>query len=168
MVKRVRVVALIVFVAQTVFLLLIGIGAGLRQKWFGMFIFFFLTFLLIVFCLSVLMTLKIESCFKRLEEIISEKSDTVQSITKASNRKGARKVNKGIEKILSILSHISTPVFLSLGMFFAIFRQNWFWMGVLLFVCIINHIIFHEVLMALKIDACSKQLEELIATNKLG
>jgi len=168
MMNRVRVIGLIVFVVQTVFLLLIGIWAGLHQKWFGMFIFFFLTVLFVVFCMSALMTLKIDNCFKRLEEIVFEKSDTDRSITKTSNQKGVRKVNNVIKKIVSILSHISTPVFLSLGMFFAIFRHNWFWMGVLLVVCIINHIIFHEVLMALKIDACSKRLEELISTDKEG
>ena len=140
MMNRVRVIGLIVFVVQTVFLLLIGIWAGLHQKWFGMFIFFFLTVLFVVFCMSALMTLKIDNCFKRLEEIVFEKSDTDRSITKASNQKGVRKVNNVIKKIVSILSHISTPVFLSLGMFFAIFRHNWFWMGVFLVVCIINHI----------------------------
>lgn len=164
--NRVRVVALILFVAQMVFLLFIGIVAGLRQKWFVMFIFFFVTVLFVIFLMSALMALKIESCFKRTEEFIFRKSDAVRSIMKASNLKGIHKVNKLIEKYISILSHISTPVFLSLGVFVAIFRQNWFWMGILLFVCIINHIIFREVLMILKIDACSKRLEELISKDK--
>jgi len=167
MMNRVRIVALTVLVAQTAFFLFVGIGAGIRQKWMGMIILFFMAVLFVVLCTNALMTLKIKSCFSRLEELIFEKSDFVRSITKASNRKGICKVNNLIEKIVSILSLISTPVFLSLGLI-AYLRRNAFWMGVLLLVCIVNHIILREFLIALKIDSFSKRFEQLISADKDG
>jgi len=166
--NRARVVGLIVLVAYTVLFLLIGIGAGLYQKGFAMFIFFFMTVYFVVLCTSALMSLKIDTCFNRLEELISKKSNSFQPITTAPERKGVRRVDKMIQKKVWILDFILTPSFVGLGMFFAIFRHDWFWMSVFMLACIISHIIFSEVLIALKIDACYKRVEELISSGNEG
>jgi len=73
--------------------------------------------------------------------------------------------NQLISKLLKIFMVISWVVLFSLSIL-AGFRQDWFGLGVLLAICAIILLICTGILMALKIDTCTKHLEELITKNK--
>lgn len=160
-------VALIVLIAFGVVQLLAGVLAGLRQDWIGMTIYLVGAVLTVVILTSIPVALKTDNCFNRLEDLISEKSCSVRPITTASNRKGVRKLNKVIEKIILIFTVISVPVHLSLAIFAGL-CQFWFRLGIHLAACTITVVICLGVLMALKIDACTRRLEELISRRNEG
>lgn len=67
------------FALMSVVLLFIGVKSGLQRSWFRM----GLTFLLAVFlthvCVYLLLELRIDSCFKRLEELATKQSDSASS-----------------------------------------------------------------------------------------
>lgn len=76
--RKNRVVVPIVFSIMLVVLLLGGVLAGLWQDWFRMGLLFFLGVFIVNCCVSVLLDLKIDTCFKRLEDLTSGKSDSTR------------------------------------------------------------------------------------------
>ncbi len=130
-----------------------GVLAGLYRDWFSM-VFFFFIFVFGADCnVGFLMDLKMDTCFKRLENIISRKSDSV------------RLGNRLIFRALTIFTVVSTAVMLSLSILAGL-RQRWLMLCVILVALTVTNYISTGVTFALKIKAYSKRLEELICQTR--
>lgn len=161
-------ITLIVFLAVMVIMLLVGIRAGLRQDWMKMSLFFYCTVLTIFFVTMSLVGLKIDTRFRHLEKIISEKSDSGRPVTTTlSNRKVVHNLNHVIRKVIGIIMVISVPVLIVLASIAGL-HEKWFCLGVHLLVCAISAVISTVLLMRLAIDVRSKRLEELISGDNEG
>lgn len=66
----------ILFFAVSVGLFLFGVWLGLQRRWFAMGVAFFAVVYLFHFLVFSLLRLRIDSCFKRLEELVSKQSDS--------------------------------------------------------------------------------------------
>ena len=132
-------------------LLLFGVLTGLHNDWFRMGLFFFLAVYMVDCCVGGLLNLKIDSCFTQLEELISSKSDSIRL--------------RNPTKVVSIFLVVIAPLLLLLSMLAGV-RQYWLMMGVLLSACTITLFISGGVMIALRINAYSRRLEELISRDK--
>jgi amino acid transporter len=66
----------ILFFAVSVGFFLFGVGVGLQRRWEAMGVTFVCVVFLFHFAAFSLMKLRIDSCFKRLEELTSKRSDS--------------------------------------------------------------------------------------------
>ena len=148
-----KVLGLTGFSIISVVLLLFGVLTGLHHDWFRMGLCFFLAVYMVDGCVGGLLNLKIDSCFTRLEELISSKSDSVRL--------------RNPSKVVSIFLVVIAPLLLLLSMLAGL-RQYWLMMCVLLSACAITFFIFGGVMIALRINAYSRRLEELISRDKDG
>ena len=153
-------ITLIVFLAVMVIMLLVGIRAGLRQDWMRMSLFFFSTVLAIFSFTMSLVGLKINTRFRHLEKIASEKSDSGRPVTTTPS-------NHVIFKVIGIFMVISVPVLIVLASIAGL-HEKWFGLGVHLLVCAICAVILTVLLMRRTIDIRSKRLEELISGDNEG
>lgn len=154
--RKKMLVTLILFSVALVVQLLFGALAGLGQDWMRMSIFFFTSFVIVYCCVGFLLGLRIDSSFRRLEDLISKKSDSVRP---------GNQVVSVVSRVLHVFMVVSVAVQMSLAIFAGL-RQDWLWLGVLLAASAITFVICGGVLMALRIHACSKRLEELISKPK--
>ena len=156
-------IAMIVLLASTVILLLVGIKAGLRQDWMRMSLFFFGTVLVIFFCTISLLGLQIDTRFRHIEDIVLEKSDSVRPVTTTPlNRRVVHNLNQVISKVVGIFMVMSVPVLIFLAAIAGL-HEKWFGLGVYLLVCSISVIISVVLLMELAIVVRSERLEEIIS-----
>ncbi|HCO96008.1 MAG TPA: hypothetical protein DIU00_19060 [Phycisphaerales bacterium] len=158
-------IAMILLLASTVISLLVGIHAGFRQDWMRMSLFFFVTVLVIFFFTMSLMGLQIDTRFRRIEDIILEKSDSGRIVeTTPLNQRVVHNLNQVISKAVGIFMVISVPVLILLAATAGL-HEKWFGLGVYLLVCSISVVISIALLMELTIVRHSKRLEELLFGN---
>jgi len=156
-------IAMILLLASTVILLLVGIKASLRQDWMRMSLFFFGTVLLIFFFTMSLMGLQINTRFRHIEDIVLEKSDSVRPVTTTPlNRRVVHNLNQVISKVVGIFMVMSVAVLTFLAAIAGL-HEKWFGLGVYLLVCSISVVISIALLMELAIVVRSERLEELIS-----
>jgi len=159
---RVARIALVLLFALSLLQFIVGVIAGLHQDWMKMSIYFFGTVLSIVICTIIPVGRRIDVCFSHMEDIISERIDSIKPVPKTTpNPKPIRMASLVIEKVVSIFMVISLPVHLSLGIFWGS-REYWLGLGIHLSACAITVFICIGVLMSLRIDTLSKHLMELI------
>lgn len=130
-----------------------GVLAGLNRDWFSM-VFFFCIFAFIVDHV-VLFTLNliIDTCFKQMENAISKKSDSFWF------------ENQPIYRKFGFFIVVYSGVLLSLAIL-AGTRQRWLMLCVILVVFTITTFITTGLMLALRIKAYSKRLEELICQTR--
>jgi len=114
---------------------------------------FFLAAYMVECLVVLLLNMRIDTCFTRLEELISSKSDSVRL---------RYPVN-----VVTIFPVVIAPLLLLLAML-SVNRQYWLMMCVFLSACAITVFISSGVLIALRINAYSTRLEALIARSKDG
>ena len=130
-----------------------GVLAGLHRDWFYM-VFFFFIFIFTAHCnVGFLMDLKMDACFKQLENVISRKSNSVQL--------GSRLIFRA----LTIFTVVSTAVMISLSILAGL-RQRWLMLGVILVAFTVTNYMSTGVTFALRIKAYSRHLEELICQTR--
>ena len=132
---------------------LIGSISGQQQDWFGMCFFFFLAAFTVYIYVGFLLNLKIDTCFNRMQDLISMKSDAT------------RLANRLIDYIVTIFMVISAAFLASLSILAGL-RKHWLVLCVLLVALASTVFICRGVMIALKIDAYSKHLEEIISKGK--
>jgi len=156
-------IAMILLLASTVISLLVGIHAGFRQDWMRMSLFFFGTVLVIFFFTMSLMGLRIDTHFRRIEDIILEKSDSGRIVeTTPLNQRIVHNLNQVISKVVGIFMVMSVPVFIFLAAIAGL-HEKWLGLGVYLLVCSISVVISIVLLMELMIVVRSERLEEIIS-----
>jgi hypothetical protein len=128
-----------------------GIYAGFNDKWFRMGFLFFLAVFMVGSCVSFFLDMKIDSCFTRLENLISRESDSIQL--------------RNPSRLVGIYVVIITPVLLFLTIQ-AVNRRYWLMASLFLSAFVINFFVSRDMFIALKIRTYSRRLEELISENK--
>jgi len=162
---RVRAALIVLIVSVIVVFLLGGFLEGLRQDWMRMILSFVGSVILVFYCMTFLLVLKINTCFSRMENFISGKTCSVGIGTReAPNRKALVNKNHITMKVVSIFKVIFVPVCMVLGIISG-FHENWFSFGVYFVVCTITIVICTGILIALKIDDCSSRLEEILSRS---
>lgn len=147
--RKLRTASQIVLILGLVVMLYAGVLSGLQRAWFAMAFFISGAVISAGSYVWFLLNLKIDKCFERLEGTISGKAGAFQ----VGNR-----LRFGL---LVIFWSISAAAMLSLSIL-AGFRQRWLMVCILLAATIVVSNIFSGAVHALRIQARSKRLEELI------
>jgi len=152
MVNRKQIIAAqIAFIIGFILFLCCGVLAGLNSEWFSMVFFFYLLVFTVHGHIGFMLDQKIDTCFERLENIITKKSD----LTRLEKLKIGRRFEllmiafSAIILLLSILAR-QRPLMLCI---------------ILVALTIINHI-STAVVFALRIKGYSKRIEELICQTR--
>jgi len=130
-----------------------GIGWGFRHEAIMMGLCFFLAVYSVDACVGLLLNLKIDTSFTRLEDLVSGKSDSVPL--------------RNSINIMHIFMIVVLPALLFLSML-ACHYQYWLLMCIFMSVFVITSFISDGVLIARRINAYSRRLEELISRDKDG
>ena len=132
-----------------VVLICCGVLSGLRREAASMGLCFFLAVYNAECCVCLLLNHKIESRFRRLEELVTEKP--------GSDRLVGKFVPNSV--IIPILIFNAVTI---LSLMLACNRGWWLALCGLLAVFLITNAVFTALIVWLKVKACSKRLEELL------
>lgn len=149
--RKKTVFTFIVLSIFSVVLFYCGIVWGFRHEALGMGLCFFLAVYSVAVCVGLLLNLNIDTSFTRLENLASGKSDSVPLRSSIN--------------IMTIFMVVVLPSLLLLSML-ACYRQYWLLMCIFLSTFVITFCISEGVLIARRINAYSKRLEELISREK--
>lgn len=163
--RRTAKIALVVLAASGLVQLFAGVLEGLRQNWMGMAIYFTGAFLSIVICTGIPVALTIDACFRRLESLMKT-SGRVRAGMETSNRRAIGRASRITQKAVIIVMVFCLPLNLSLAVFGS--SDNSFLRGVHLAASAIIIVICMGALMALKVNARSRHLEEIIGGDNGG
>ena len=128
-----------------------GIFWGFRHEAPRMGLCFFFAVFWVDVCVFLLLNLKIDTSFTRLENLVSGKSDSVPL--------------RNSINIMAIFMIVVLPALLLLSML-ACHHQYWLLMCIFLSAFVITLFIYNGVLIARRINAYSRRLEELISREK--
>ncbi len=130
-----------------------GILAGMHREWFSVVFFLFIFVFGVNNIIDSVLILKVDSCFKRLENVISNKSVSLlfENLPKY--------------KALNFFMVVFYAVLLSLSILTGT-RQCWLILCLILVALTVTNYLTNGLMLALRIKAYSKSLEELICKTK--
>lgn len=154
MVNRKQIIAAqIVFIIGLVLYSYGGVLSGLQREWFGMVLFFYVLVYTVHMYIAFMLEMKIDTCFERLGNIITKKSDSAR----------LEKLTIGRKLDLFMIFFSAAVLLLSI-----LARQRPLMVCVILVTLAIANYISKGVVFALRIKGYSKRIEELICQSKEG
>jgi hypothetical protein len=152
MVNRKQIIAAqIVFIMGFILFSYGGVLAGLNRDWFSMIFFCYIVVFTVHMHIGFMLDLKIDTCFERLQKIITRKSDSVR----------LEKLTTGRKLDLFMIAFSAAVLLLSI-----LARQRPLMLCIILVILTITNYISKGVVFALRIKAYSKRLEELISQTR--
>ena len=152
MVNRKQIItAQIVFIIGFILFLYVGVLAGLNSEWFSMVFFFYLLVYIVHNHIGFMLDLKIDTCFERLQNIITKKSDSAR----------LEKLKIGRKFELFMIAFNAVILLLSI-----LARQHPLMLSIILVALTITNYISMAVVFALRIKAYSMRLEELMCQTR--
>jgi len=128
-----------------------GVLAGLNSDWFSMVFFFYVIVYTIHMYIAFMLDLKIETCFERLGNIVTKKSDSVRLEELTIGRK------------LDLFMIFFSGVILLLSI---LARQRPLMLCIILVTLTIANYIFRGVVFVLRINTYTNRLEQLLCQTR--